>query len=113
MTFPRFEEELARRDAALRRFGRLAAAALLVVALLSLVLGFAVGFAIGSAPAARTRTELLVLLAMVVIAVLVGALELRAYRAGRSPLTRWRRPEQAPSTAASSDAPARSRTGEQ
>ncbi|KDN85679.1 hypothetical protein [Kitasatospora cheerisanensis] len=95
MTFPRFEEESARKDAMLRRFGRLAAAALLVVSILSLVLGSAVGFAIGSVPATRTLTEDLVLFAMAVLCVLVGALEFRAYRAGRGPLARWRtRPAQ-------------------
>ncbi|MFI9785475.1 hypothetical protein ACIHEI_18550 [Kitasatospora sp. NPDC051984] len=103
-----FEEQLARKDAALRRFERLAAGALLVTSLLSLVLGFIVGFAIGSAPAMRTRADQLILLAQIVIAVFVGALEFRAYREGRSPLSRWcARP---PGTA--DDTAARTRPGE-
>ncbi|MGX4733166.1 hypothetical protein [Kitasatospora griseola] len=58
-----FEEQLARKDAALRRRGRLAVGALLVSNPLTLAVGLAVGFAIGSAPATRTRAEQLVLLA--------------------------------------------------
>ncbi|MEV7123985.1 hypothetical protein [Kitasatospora griseola] len=95
-----FEEQLARKDAALRRRGRLAVGALLASNPLTLAVGIAVGFAIGSVPATRTRAEQLVLLAITVLCVLIGALEFRAYRAGRGPLARWRtRPVHVPTTA--------------